>query len=525
MANVTVIPATRNLHTGIRNDAVAKRKTAGYARVSTDSEEQLTSYEAQVDYYTNYIKSRPEWEFVNVYTDEGISATDTRHRDGFNKMVQDALDGKIDLIVTKSVSRFARNTVDSLTTVRKLKEKGVEVYFEKENIYTLDSKGELLITIMSSLAQEESRSISENVTWGGQRKRMADGKVSFAYSRFMGLDMDKETGKIVVNPEQAGVVRLIFRLFLEGMTPHSIAAELTRRGIKTPGGKDVWNQQTVRRMLSNEKYKGDALLQKEFTVDFLQKKMKKNEGEVPQYYVEGNHEAIISPAVFDMVQAELAGRSKGGTRYSGVSIFSNKIRCTDCGGWFGSKVWHSTDRYRKVIYRCNRKYNGEKCATPHVTEDEVKAAFVSAYNQLVTEKKEITANAEIIRRTLCDTDSLREEKQKLEGEMSVLVEMTQSIVAENARIAQNQDEYQKRYDGLVQRYETAKARYGKVTAAISAKEAQSERLADFIRMLKKQDGSIAEFDERLWGCMVDFVTVSRKKEIMVTFRNSSEIQA
>lgn len=167
MANVTVVPATRNLHTGIRNDAVAKWKTAGYARASTDSEEQLTSYEAQVDYYTNYIKSRPEWEFVNVYTDEGISATDTRHRDGFNKMVQDALDGKIDLIVTESVSRFARNTVDSLTTVRKLKEKGVEVYFEKENIYTLDSKGELLITIMSSLAQEESRSISENVTWGG----------------------------------------------------------------------------------------------------------------------------------------------------------------------------------------------------------------------------------------------------------------------------------------------------------------------------------------------------------------------
>ena len=250
----------------------------------------------------------------------------------------------------------------------------------------LPRKRELLITIMSSLAKEESRSISENVTWG-QRKRMADGKVSFAYSRFLGLDKDKETGKIVVNPEQAETVRLIFHLFLEGMTPHSIAAELTSRGIKTPAGKDVWNQQTVRRMLSNEKYKGDALLQKEFTVDFLQKKMKKNEGEVPQYYVEGNHEAIISPAVFDMVQAELAKRTKGGSRYSGVSIFSNKIKCADCGGWYGSKVWHSTDRYRRVIYRCNRKYNGEKCETPHVTEEEVKAAFISAYNQLVTEKK------------------------------------------------------------------------------------------------------------------------------------------
>ena len=348
---------------------------AGYARVSTDHEDQTTSYEAQVDYYTNYIKSRDDWEFAGLYSDEGISATNTKHRNGFNQMISDAMAGKIDLIITKSVSRFARNTVDSLSTIRKLKEHNIECYFEKENIWTFDNKGELLLTIMSSLAQEESRSISENVTWG-QRKRMADGKVSFAYSRFMGLDKDKETGKIVVNPEQAKVVKLIFRLFLEGLTPHAIAVELTNRSIKTPGGKDVWNQQTVRRMLSNEKYKGDVLLQKEFTVDFLQKKMKKNEGEVPQYYVEGNHEAIISPAVFDMVQAELAKRKHSGSRYSGVSIFSNKIKCGDCGGWYGSKVWHSTDQYRKVVYRCNHKYKDEKCQTPHVTEDEVKALFI-----------------------------------------------------------------------------------------------------------------------------------------------------
>ncbi|MGN1217507.1 MAG: recombinase zinc beta ribbon domain-containing protein, partial [Phocaeicola sp.] len=273
----------------------------------------------------------------------------------------------------------------------------------------------------------------------------------------------------------------------------------------------------------NEKYKGDALLQKEFTVDFLQKKMKKNEGEVPQYYVEGNHEAIISPEVFDMVQEELARRKKDGTRYSGVSIFSNKIKCADCGNWYGSKVWHSTDAYKKIIYRCNRKYNGEKCKTPHVTEDEVKVAFVSAYNQLVTEKAEIVANAEIIRKTLCVTDTLLEEKERLEEDMRVLVEMTQSIVEENARIALNQDEYQKRYDGLVQRYDVAKARYDKVVAEISAKEAQSERLANFIRVLKEQDGIIREFDSNLWGCMVEFVTVSRNKEITVTFRDGTEI--
>ena len=521
---VTTIPATISRYTATPINSKKKRRVAGYARVSTDHEDQATSYEAQVAYYTDYIKSRDDWEFVAIYTDEGISATNTKKREGFKAMIADALAGKIDLIVTKSVSRFARNTVDSLTTVRQLKEEGIEIYFEKENIWTLDSKGELLITIMSSLAQEESRSISENVTWG-HRKRFADGKVSFAYSRFMGLDKDKETGKIVVNPEQAEVVRLIFRLFLEGRTPHSIASELTSRGIKTPGGKDVWNQQTVRRMLSNEKYKGDALLQKEFTVDFLQKKMKKNEGEVPQYYVEGNHEAIIDPAVFDMVQAELAKRSRGGSRYSGVSIFSNKIKCADCGGWYGSKVWHSTDRYRKIVYRCNRKYNNEKCQTPHVTEEDVKKAFVSAYNQLVTEKREIITNTELIRKTLCATDGLREEKNRLEEEITVLVEMTQNIVAENARIAQDQDEYQKRYDGLVRRYDEAKARYDEVVAAISEKEAKGEQLAGFIRTLRSQEGVLKDFDSSLWGSMVDFVTVGRDRKMTITFRDGSEILA
>ena len=177
------IPAKVNLHT--HENLQAKRRVAGYARVSTDMEEQQTSYQAQLEYYTSYIKNRDDWIFVDVYTDEGISGLNTRRREGFNKMIEDALAGKIDLIITKSVSRFARNTVDSLTTIRKLKENGVEVYFEKENIWTFDGKGEVLLTIMSSLAQEESRSISENCTWG-QRKRMADGKVTVAYTRFLG---------------------------------------------------------------------------------------------------------------------------------------------------------------------------------------------------------------------------------------------------------------------------------------------------------------------------------------------------
>ena len=195
MANITVIPASKTLHSKMPLNAQSRRKVAGYARVSTDSEEQLTSYEAQVDYYTKYIRSNPDWEFVDVYTDEGISATNTRHRDGFNRMIADALAGKIDLIVTKSVSRFARNTVDSLTAARKLKEHGTEVYFEKEGIYTFDSKGELLITIMSSLAQEESRSISENVT--------------MPYSSFLGYRKGAD-GLPEIVPEEASIVRQIY---------------------------------------------------------------------------------------------------------------------------------------------------------------------------------------------------------------------------------------------------------------------------------------------------------------------------
>ena len=291
MANITVIPATKTLHSKMPVNARSRRKVAGYARVSTDSEEQLTSYEAQVDYYTKFIRSNPDWEFVDVYTDEGISATNTRHRDGFNRMIADALAGRIDLIVTKSVSRFARNTVDSLTAVRKLKEHGTEVYFEKEGIYTFDSKGELLITIMSSLAQEESRSISENVTWG-QRKRFADGKVSLPYKSFLGYRKGPD-GLPEIVPEEAEVVREIYKLFIQGKTVNWIATHLTSKAIPTPRGKERWQTSTIESILTNEKYKGSAVLQKKFTVDFLSKKMKVNEGEVPQYIVDQSHPAII----------------------------------------------------------------------------------------------------------------------------------------------------------------------------------------------------------------------------------------
>ena len=229
MPKVTMIPATINPLTRLPTLAVTKRRVAAYARVSTDSDEQFTSYEAQIDYYTKFICSHAEWEFVKVYTDEGISGTNTKRREGFKEMIDDALAGKIDLIVTKSVSRFARNTVDSLVTIRKLKEHGVECFFEKEGIYTFDGKGELLITIMSSLAQEESRSISENVTWG-QRKSFADGKVHLPYKRFLGYKKGAD-GRPAVVEEEAAVVRLIYRMFLDGKTQGAISRYLEANGI------------------------------------------------------------------------------------------------------------------------------------------------------------------------------------------------------------------------------------------------------------------------------------------------------
>ena len=285
-----------------------RRRAAAYARISTDHEDQLTSCETQVEYYTSYIKERPDLEFVEIYTDEGITGTSIRRREGFKRMISDALDGKIDLIITKSVSRFARNTVDLLSTIRLLKEHGVEVFFERENICTFNARGELLLSIMASIAQEESRSISENCKWG-QRRRFAEGKFSVPYKRFLGYDRG-ENGELVINEKQAAIVRRIYDMFLQGRTTYAIAKALTEDKIPTPGGKEVWSKNVIKSILTNEKYKGDALLQKVYTVDYLTKRKKKNTGEITQYYAEGSHEAIIPPHIFDEVQ-EIFARKTG----------------------------------------------------------------------------------------------------------------------------------------------------------------------------------------------------------------------
>jgi len=523
MANVTVIPAKINSVMGKIDSKRKKRRVAGYARVSTDSDEQFTSYEAQVDYYTKFIQANPDWEFVKVYTDEGISGLNTKNRDGFNTMIADALAGAIDLIVTKSVSRFARNTVDSLTTVRKLKEKGVEVFFQKENIYTLDSKGELLITIMSSLAQEESRSISENVTWG-QRKRFADGKVSMAYKHFLGYRKGPD-GQPEIDPEEAETVRNIYRWFMEGQTYCAIASRLTSNGVLTPGGKQKWQPNTVKSMLTNEKYMGAALLQKSFTVDFLQKKMKPNEGEVPQYYVAESHPAIIDPVEWRKVQAEITRRAQYDHKSACASPFSGKIICGDCGAVYGSKVWHSRNQYRRVIWQCNSKYEGEqKCSTPHLTEDQIKGAFARAIGQLLTDRTRIIGDLEAVKQGLCEETDLIEKQKNLLAEMEVLENLMHKAVMENAETAQDQEVYAKRYDDLATKHTKLKKQYGDAQAEREARQNKAQILDGMIESLRIAEHTVIGFDEKLWSGTVDHVTVNRDETIVFTMRDGREIR-
>ena len=509
MGKVIKIPAKTTASVVVET---TKRKVAGYARVSTDMEEQATSYEAQVDYYTNYIKSRTDWEFAGMYTDEGISATNAKHRDGFNKMVEDALAGKIDLIITKSVSRFARNTVDSLTTVRKLKEKGVEIYFEKENIWTLDSKGELLITIMSSLAQEESRSISENTKWG-QRKRFADGKGSLAYSRFLGYDKDFK-----INEKQAKTVRLIFKLFIAGYTCSHIAKKLTEMGEPTPAGKGTWYQTSVRSILKNEKYKGDALLQKYYTSDFLTKKQVDNNGEIPQYYVEDHHEAIIDKETFDFVQYELERRKH--INYRSDCSFSGRIRCAECGGVYGRRKWHSNDKYARVVWQCNNKYKEKgnvRCRTTHIYEEKLKDSFLEIMRDVLKNKEKIISSAAISQEKAAKPIRLINKRDRLEKELECL----EGKITINGAVTD--PEYAKEYDGLVAEYNEKHDELNKLKLEIQHSKAEAVKIRDFIESLKEIK-TVTEFDEDMWLNMIDEVWVHKKK-IEFKFRGGFTVPA
>ncbi len=522
--NITVIPAKPiDFMSGLPT-IIKKRKVAGYARVSTDKDEQQNSYEAQVGYYTDYIKRNPEWEFVEVYTDSGITGTSTKNREGFKRMIADALDGKIDLILTKSVSRFARNTVDSLTTIRQLKGKGIEVYFEKENIWTLDSKGELLLTIMSSLAQEESRSISKNVTWG-KRKSMADGKVTFAYGNFLGYDMGSD-GNLFIVQEQAKIVHRIYDEFLAGKTTYTIAADLTADGIPTPMKKKNWQESTVRSILQNVKYKGDSILQRTYVADFLTKKVKVNHGELPQYYISKNHPPIISPEKFEMVQEEFRRRKAGGS-YTCVSPFSGRIVCGDCGGFYGRKVWHSGSSYQSWVWHCNNKFTKRKyCSTPTIREESIKKCFVDAFNSVLAQKKEIARNYEECLAAITGDSTYRDRLAEVESLCVELAARMRDNLTRESRMVDACPEdspLQKERDEITAEYETLQNEQQELNSKIALCAAKKVQVRGFLQLLKQQEKALAEFDPLVWQAAVHYMLINEDCTVKFVFRDGSEL--
>lgn len=518
MPRITTIPATKPLHsTTTTISSQQLRRVASYARVSTDDADQANSYEAQVDYYEHYIKNHDGWQYVDIYTDEGISGTSTKHREGFNHMIADALSGKIDLIVPKSVSRFARNTVVSLTTVRKLKDKGVEVFFEKENIWTLDSKGELLITIMSSLAQEESRSISENVTWG-HRKRFQDGKVYLPYGNFLGYDRGPD-GNPVINPEQAETVRRIYRQYLEGMSIPQIAAALDADGIPTPMRKAKWSHSTIHSILTNEKYKGDALLQKSFTVDFLTKAVKTNEGEVPQYYVTDSHPAIIDPETWELVRYELAENTNQGRR---ERAFTGIVYCTHCGAAYGSKTWHSTDKYKTIIWQCNQKF-----AIPHpkkmlvLRDNQLQTIFQTALSNLFKQQQLIDWDYLIA--TATDTTDLEEQALQQATEVEVATKLINQAITRNAHHSQNQDNYRERFNQLEARQREAIGAYETTQTEIERRHGIKAKLTRFKKTLQKATLE-EDFNQATLRALCQRIEITPSGEATVVFADGTEIK-
>jgi DNA invertase Pin-like site-specific DNA recombinase len=522
MGKITVIEATINPLTQAPILSKTKRRVAAYARVSTEQEEQESSYEAQVNYYTDYIQSKDDWKFVKVYADEGISGTSTKFRKGFQDMIKDALDGKIDLILTKSISRFARNTLDTISKIRELKEHKVEVYFEKENIWSFDSKSELVLTIMASIAQEESRSISQNVTWG-KRAAMKKGKVSMTYSRFVGFKKGVD-GKITIDDDEALIVKKIYSMFLEeGMTSSGIAQELNAMGPIT-SKRAKWSKNNIDSILKNEKYKGCALLQKGYVENYLDHKVVKNNGELDMYYVENSHPAIISPEEWDMVQMEMERRDKLGRSYSSVDPFASKLVCGECCGLYGRKTWHSTSKYKSTVYQCNSKFE-KRCRTPNLTEEDVKKAFLEAYIDLMDDRAEIISNLESIILETLSTEGELAKIEDLKSQLVIIDETVKKMIDEKSKTADyDEEKFNKKYSSFETKFNKIKKEIEELELSVTDKNQKVSKVKSYIRFLGEQPSMLPVWDKKVWMLLVDKAVVNSDKIISFTFFDGSTIK-
>lgn len=526
---VSIIPAKPMQE--LKNRAIeSKLRVCAYCRVSTDNEEQLSSYEAQVRHYTEHIHNNPSWEFSGIYADEGISGTNTKNRAEFNRMIEDCMNGRVDLIITKSISRFARNTLDCLKYIRLLKEKNIAVFFEKENVNTLDSKGEFLITLLGSLAQEESRSLSTNTRWGIVH-RFQQGEIKINHNRFLGYTKN-ENGDLVIEPEGAKVVKRIYREYLEGKSIGIIARGLEKDGILTSAGGKKWHGSTVNKILRNEKYMGDALLQKTYTVDFLTKKRIKNNGVVPQYYVENSHEPIISKGLFMRVQEEMARRANitgnaetGKGTYSSRYALSGITFCNECANIYRRCHW-TRGQEKKIVWRCvSRLTDGHQTCkeAPTIEEKVLQQAVLNAINSMIGDRENFIGvllnniGTVLEKEPVKDTGDIDAQLAELQKQLMGYVEM-------NARLGAEANDFDREYEKIssnIRKLQARKQEYGEMEAQRDSKRNRIKEMAEF---LNAQTCLLRSYDEVTTRKLVERVTVISDKELLIRFKSGLEVR-
>lgn len=518
MSNMRIIeiPASMRENAG-RKNTVRKLRVAAYCRVSTEEEEQQGSFEIQKLYYTEKINSTPEWEVAGIYADDGISGVHTKKRDGFNQMIQDCKKRKIDLILTKSISRFARNTLDSIQYVRMLKQMGIAVVFEKENINTATMNSEMILTVLSAFAQAESESISQNVA-RGKRMGYKHGKFAFPYGRIIGYRKGAD-GKPEIIPEQAEVIRLIFNSYLQGDSLQSIKTKLETAGALTARGNTEWSAQSIQRILQNEKYCGDVLLQKTFTEDVLTGVHKKNTGQLPQYYIENYHEGIVSKQIFREVQAEIARRNSKSAanqrkrrrgRYNSKYALTERLVCGDCGSPYKRVTWNIHGR-KQIVWRCvNRiEYGTKFCgSSPSIPEEKLHRAILKAVQDLAANfTDEVAAQINGILHSIQTGEStkpnLQEQLEQTQQEFDRLLEMSLDFDEDTPFL----DDRLKKLNNKIK----------SLKKAIEDSAARQEKIGQPEMLLSAKDMQIQEYDDTLTARIIEKITVRSRNEIEIRF--------
>lgn len=509
-------------------------RVAAYCRVSTDQEEQESSYEAQISYYTEKIGKNNDWQMAGIFADEGITGTQAKKRPEFLKMIRLCRQRKIDMVLTKSLSRFARNTVDSLNYIRELKALGIAVIFEKENINTLETDTEMMLTIMSCFAQAESESISKNVSWG-IRQSFKNGNVPMQYARLLGYKKG-DGGNAEIIPDEAEVVREIYRCYLDGMSMNLIADRLNEKGLTTKGGSSPYRKTVVQRILTNEKYTGDALLQKTYVTDCITKKTRKNNGELPMYLVKNHHEPIISRSDFNRVQEEMARRSAkrtiadkltktGQGKYSAKYALSELLICGECGEHYRRVTW-TAKGFKEIKWRCVSRiqYGKKKChSSPTVDEQALHRAIVSAINEFCEVKDDV---AKALRESIIEAldqnqngsvQAAQRRIDELARNMDELIKLaTVPETAENAMsdIAKFSEEMKT----LREFIETEKAKQ-------TAVQHGSNELSNVLQRLEKENFTLTEYDDIVTRQLIEQITVDTKNTITVRFKGGFEMRA